>query len=103
MHNSCSRRAHTTTAPQALLLLNGDSTREAAHAWAVVLQARHGSDLNALAADAYRSVWGRRASQEEVRVGVAFIRKASRGRQPPEAAAEFCHALLNANETLSID
>ena len=103
LHNSCSRRARTTTAPQALLLLNGELTRERSRTWAAVLLARHGSDLNALAADAYRSVWGRRASQEEVRFGVAFLRKASRGRQPPEAAAEFCHALLNANETLYID
>ena len=30
MHNSCSRRLNTTTAPQALLLLNGDFTRERA-------------------------------------------------------------------------
>ena len=103
MHNSCSRRARTTTAPQALLLLNGDQARECARAWAAALTARHGSDLDALAADAYRSAWGRRASQEEVSFGVAFIRQASRGRQPPDAVAEFCHALLNANETLYID
>src|SRR5207248_11341025 len=30
MHNSCSRRVGTTTAPQALLLLNGELTKERA-------------------------------------------------------------------------
>jgi hypothetical protein len=103
MHNSCSRRAQTTTAPQALLLLNSEQTRECARTWAAALTARHGSDVNALVADAYRGAWGRQASQDEVRLGVAFIRQARRGRQPPEAIADFCHALLNANETLYID
>src|SRR5438477_4926985 len=58
MHNSCSRRARTTTAPQALLLLNGEFTRERATKWAAVLRQRH-SDPGALVAAAYRSAWGR--------------------------------------------
>src|SRR5947209_13387516 len=44
LHNSCGRRVVTTTAPQALLLLNGEFTRERADKLAAGLLAAHGSD-----------------------------------------------------------
>src|SRR5207248_1933302 len=74
MHNSCSRRTQTTTAPQALLLLNGEFTRERAAKWAAVLRDRH-TDPSALVAAAYRSAWGREPTPEETSAGVAFIRR----------------------------
>ncbi len=82
MHNSCSRRAQTTTPPQALLLLNGG-----------------------LAAGAYRSAWGRRATGEEIRLGAEFMRRQTelRRRNAAEAVADFCHAVLNSNELLYVD
>lgn len=119
MHNSCSRRARTTTAPQALLLLNGEVTRERANRWALDLRQQHGDDLHALTGHAYRAAWGRAASTEEVALGVAFIRKqADRLRSPTvratpktdapgsplaSAVADFCHALVNTNEMLYVD
>src|SRR5262249_39782764 len=62
LHNSCSRRAHTTTAPQALLLLNGELALEQAKTWSAHLLAKHGADDNALVSEAYRAAWGRPAS-----------------------------------------
>src|SRR5262249_13630000 len=69
LHNTCSRRVQTTTAPQALLLLNGDLTRERARKWAGSLRAQHGDNLDALVSHAYRAAWSRPPSAEEVRHG----------------------------------
>ncbi len=113
MHNSCSRRVKTTTAPQALLLLNGEFTLERARKWSAALMGRHRDDLESLAAEAYRSAWGRKPAAEEVRLGAAFIRRQAERLQPAggrdaagalaAAVADFCHAVLNANESLYVD
>ncbi|MBI1917883.1 MAG: DUF1553 domain-containing protein [Planctomycetes bacterium] len=104
MHNSCSRRAQTTTPPQALLLLNGEFTRERAARWAAVLWSRS-SDSNALVAAAYRFAWGRMPTAEEVGAGGVFIRRQTELRRgnAAEAVADFCHAVLNSNEMLYVD
>jgi hypothetical protein len=117
LHNSCSRRVNTTTAPQALLMLNGDLTLENARTWAGKLLARHGSDDGTLVAQAYRFAWGRPATVEEVGLGVRFVaaqverlqkRAAGLRTMTPAdarsaAVADFCHALLNSNEFLYVD
>jgi hypothetical protein len=111
LHNSCARRTNTTTAPQALLLLNGDFTLERSRRLAESLRARFPADDAALVARAYRRAWGRAATSEEVRLGLEFLRtqagvlpvagKAGDVRQA--AVADFCHALLNTNEFLYVD
>ena len=73
MHNSCARRLTTTTAPQALLLLNGEFALERARVLAATLRERFGKDTTALVDHAYRLAWGRRPSAEEVRLGVRFL------------------------------
>src|SRR5262249_24234372 len=105
MHNSCSRRAQTTTPPQALLLLNGEFTLGRARRWASALLTHHGERLESLTADAYRAAWGRRATGEEIRLGADFMRRQMdlRGANAADAVAEFCHAVLNSNELLYID
>ena len=117
LHNSCARRVSTTTAPQALLMLNGDLTLENARTWGGKLLARHGSDDDALVAHAFRAAWGRPATIDEVRLGVRFLaaqaerlRERTAGLRPMTAAelraaavADFCHALLNTNEFLYVD
>jgi hypothetical protein len=104
LHNSCSRRATTTTAPQALMMLNGGLPLDSARVWAGTLLARHGANDAALVADAYRTAWGRPASSDEVRLGARFI-AAQTGRlgERRAAVADFCHALLNTNEFLYVD
>jgi hypothetical protein len=112
LHNSCGRRLTTTTAPQALLLLNGDFTLNRARRWAETLRGRHAENDLALVADAYRAAWGRPAGADEVRLGLRFLRaqaerQAARLGEPgaarDAALADFCHALLNTNEFLYLD
>ena len=117
LHNSCSRRVNTTTAPQALLLLNGELTHENARVWGAKLIARHGSDDEAIVAHAYRAAWSRPATADEVRLGTRFItaqaerlRAKAAGAAPMTAAearaaavVDFCHALFNASEFLYVD
>jgi hypothetical protein len=117
LHNSCSRRVTTTTAPQALLLLNGDFTRERAEKLGAALRARPGEKDADLVAHAYRAAWGRPATADEVRLGVKFLSTqaetirskgdAAEAKEPAAiraaAVVDFCHALLNTNEFLYID
>jgi hypothetical protein len=113
MHNSCACRSKTTTAPQALLLLNGEFTFDRARQWAGRLLERHPHDPAALVADAYRAAWGRLATPEEVQAGLRFLETQTaviqeRGDKPANscrtaAVVDFCHAVLNANECLYVD
>jgi hypothetical protein len=107
LHNSCARRSTTTTAPQALVLLNGDFTLERARRWAAELLARFPNDDRALVAHAYRAAWGRLATDEEITLGLDFLH--AQAGQAPDADAhaaavtDFCHALVSANEFLYLD
>ena len=110
LHNSCARRAMTTTAPQALLLLNGEFPEERAVKFGADLLSKYGSDDAALVAHGYRAAWGRIATADEIKLGVRFIGKqttlleAKRGSSArSQAVADFCHALLNTNEFLYVD
>src|SRR5262249_7298967 len=107
MHNSCARRSQTTTAPQALLLLNGDFTLERAQHWCAALAAGSGDDRT-FVVNAYRGAWGRPPGAEEAAAAAGFLRRrresaAAHGGSRDEAAFDFCHALLNANEFLYVD
>jgi hypothetical protein len=104
MHNSCARRAVTTTAPQALLLLNGEFALERARRLGADLTACFPSDDAALAARAYQMTWDRPAAEDEVKLAVKFLAAQTAVLHSREAAvADFCHALLNSNEFLYID
>jgi hypothetical protein len=117
MHNSCARRLTTTTAPQALLLLNGDFAVERARHMAELLRGQLGTDEIALVTDAYRLAWGRLPSSEEVDLGLRFLSTQTDtllAQQPADrekgltatraaAVADLCHALLNTNEFLFLD
>lgn len=99
MHNSCARRSKTTTAPQALLLMNGDFTLERAHHLCDRLPAE--GDDGVFVATAYRLAWGRTASEEEIAAGIRFLQRQKK--LTASARIDFCHALLNANEFLYVD
>jgi len=109
---SCPQRSVTTTAPQALALLNGEFPLEQASRWADRLVTAHGDDTHALVDTAYRGAFGREASGNELEVSCAFIGNQSQtlaaagtdsGEARRAAVADFCHALLNANEFLYVD
>jgi hypothetical protein len=115
MHNSCARRSQTTTAPQALLLLNSPDVRKAATAWSERLLERYPDGDRSLVAYAYRECWGRPPTEAEIDLGLGFLRwqlglseksgsllSAGSGMRAA-AVVEFCHALLNTNEFLYVD
>ena len=125
MHNSCPERSTTTTAPQALALLNSDFALLQAQHWSGRLLNEHRRDLSGLVRTALAEAFSRPASDEQLRSAEAFLaRQAATIAQagdatetavlplplpadldPTQAAAlvDFCHALLNSNEFVYID
>lgn len=126
MHESCAKRAETTVAPQALMVLNSQMILDYARAFAGHLLQEHPSpDLSPLVENAYLLAYGRRPERDEVEAALTF---ASQQRQllqtrldagekvnapipkheqidPAQAAAvvDLCHVLLNTNEFLYLD
>jgi hypothetical protein len=124
-HESCARRNVTTTAPQALLLMNGGMGLARAAAFAGrVLRESSGSDRARLRR-AYQIAYGRDAGRDELQAAEAFLDEQTaltRGRVeagekvalpahaplPTDAArsaalVDFCHVLLNSNEFVYVD
>jgi len=119
-HESCGRRMNTTTAPQALELLNDKVVLRAAEAFAsrvITASKPNPSDWLAMA---YRLAYSRQASANELAIAADFLQKQSHivksrlaekqpvavpatlpaGVDPALAAAlvDFCHVLFNSNE-----
>jgi hypothetical protein len=104
MHNSCACRPRTVTAPQALVLLNGELAQERAAAWATALRRAHGDDARALVVGAYRAAFARPPDDDELDHARRFLdRQTALLDLPERALADFCHALLNANEFEWVD
>jgi hypothetical protein len=121
MHNSCARRSTTTTAPQALLMLNSEFTLSAAERWASRLRAdllkvgKPTTDDRSLIVSAYRQAYAREPSDAETETCAKFIdRQATaistadgESNKPDSAQAaaivDFCHAIFNSNEFLYVD
>jgi hypothetical protein len=114
LHNSCPERSTTTTAPQALTLLNGEFPLEQAEQWSRRLSAEHGSDARAIIRTVWQAAFGREPGVAEIAEAKDFLRQQTEtlaatsqpgvGTPPAEAAlVDFCHAIFNANEFLYID
>ncbi|MCW3050973.1 MAG: hypothetical protein JWN14_143, partial [Chthonomonadales bacterium] len=125
-HESCGRRLVTTTAPQALFLLNDAFALQSAETFAKRLLRDAGSDTAAQIALAYRLAFARPPDSEEQANALAFLERQSgliaetspksklpapgpttlsKGVTPAQAAAltDLCHALLNAHEFVYIE
>jgi hypothetical protein len=125
LHNSCPDRASTTTAPQALALLNSELTIERARHWSGRLVLQYGQDTRTTARAAMTEAFMREPREDESRAAEKFLddqAKTIAGQSvatvedmlpvpmpdacdPSRAAAlvDFCHAILNANEFLYVD
>lgn len=102
--NSCSRRNQSTTAPQALLLLNSDFAHERAAKLAEVVAETSGTDVDRAVREAIRRCFSRTGSDVELAEGRAFVQaqiKITKGF--PEALGDYCLALMNSNEFVYID
>ena len=115
MHESCARRAETTVAPQALMLLNSELILDAARAFAdrVLLETKT-ADPRRLVSRAYLLAFSRKPNRAELAAAVSFFRRQrtiivhdgkADGQRSPSVTAltDFCHVLLNTNEFLYVD
>jgi hypothetical protein len=129
MQNSCPRRTNTTTAPQALEMLNGELTEDAARHWSGKLLAECDTqgklDENKLVRDAYTQAFGRSPQDSEIQSAEKFVDQqaatiaedstpptdkqlplplpAKLNRAKAAAIVDFCHALMCSNEFLYVD
>jgi len=124
-HESCARRSVTTTAPQALILINSDWSLARAAAFAGRVLRESASDDRQRIATAYRLALARDPTADEISATEEFLRQQSEiverrianeeevaqpsetveGFAEQQAAAwvDLCHLLLNSNEFLYID
>jgi len=100
-------RSSTTVAPQALLLLNNQSVRGAARAWAAKLAK---APTEQAVARAYVAASGRPPASEELADVSAFLRAQTESYQTAGKAnagelalADFCQSLFGLNEFLYVD
>jgi len=100
-------RSSTTVAPQALLLLNNESIRQAARHWAAELVKE---PVEPAVRRAYVAAIGRPPADDELADVTAFLdeqaasyRTAGKNGAPELALADFCHSLLGLNEFLYVD
>lgn len=101
---SCSRRNESTTAPQALMLLNSEFAQDMASRLAAVLNEAHGSDGEALITEATLRCLARVPTKEELATGQKFLQQqAALAPSFREALSDFCLALMNSNEFVYVD
>ena len=101
---SCARRNESTTAPQALTLLNSDFAHDTAARLATALGEKYSSDTHALIAAAIQRCLSRIATEAEIAAGVTFIEQQTQlAGSFRDALADYCLALLNSNEFLFVD
>ncbi|MCS6849824.1 MAG: DUF1553 domain-containing protein [Gemmataceae bacterium] len=93
-NQSCARRERSTTAPQALALLNADEVTVAAQALAERLE-REATSVEARIDRAFRLVLGRPPTRTELTTAGSFLQ------QSP--LSELCRALFNVNEFVYVD
>ncbi|MDB5298440.1 MAG: hypothetical protein JWO87_103 [Phycisphaerales bacterium] len=93
--NSCPRRNQSTVAPQALSLMNGPLTVEAARAFAGRVERSTGTDPAAQVREAFSLAFQREPDSEEQRACLELLKARS--------LTELCRALLNVNEFLYVD
>lgn len=122
--SSCPTRSITTTAPQALVMLNSKFTLEQAQHLAGLLLTKHGTDSKALVRQAYLATFSRLPGRDELADAQEFLDRqakliAAAGAPAKEslpdalpegtnaayagAVVDFCHALLNSAEFLYVE
>jgi hypothetical protein len=94
----CARRFVTTTAPQALTLLNDEMVLDLAKTFAARAAKEAGDDT---IGKAFELALGRQPDTEEREAARNFLARHSG--KPDEALTDLCHAMLNLNEFLYVD
>ena len=107
---SAGHRNATTTAPQALLLINSPSIRELAQAFAVRISQQSGDGLSTIVGNAYRLAFNRKPSSNELQAATQFIEAQLKDYEHSNSAnaksaalADFAQALFSLNEFIYVD
>ncbi len=101
---SCSRRNESTTAPQALTMLNSDFVNATAAALATSLTSKHGSEAEPILTEATRTCLSREPTPAELKTGLLFLEKQTAlAGSFAEAVKDYCLALLNSNAFVFVD
>lgn len=94
-------RNQTTTATQALLMINGEWTLKRAGALAERVRKKiKGADPRALVEAVYRLAYGRAVHSDELDEAVRFL---TRDENLDANFVDFCHVILNSSEFLYVD
>jgi hypothetical protein len=113
-HESCTRRLETTTAPQALFLLNGEWSLERATAMADRVLHAEPSNPDLVVRQVYQLAYQRDPDADELVAARRFLEcQPAVPREATESStsasgwaaslADLCHVLLNSNEFLYLD
>jgi hypothetical protein len=104
------RRNSTTTAPQALLLINSPYIRELAQAFAVRISPKSDDDLSTIVSNAYRLALNREPSNNELQAAMQFIERQQKGYEQSNTAnaksaaiADFAQAVFLISEFIYVD
>ncbi len=102
---SCPRRNVSTTAPQALALLNSDFSLNAARELAALVIGHEPSDAAAQVRLVYQRTLGRPPTGEELRAATSLLARPSQpaAAGPPAALIDLCLAMFNLNEFIYVD
>ena len=100
-NETCARRFATTTAPQALTLLNDSVVLGFAKAFADRVTKEVGTDREKVTDRAFTLAIGRPPTTEERAAMLGYLKRHTG--TPAEAVTDLCHALLNLNEFLYVD
>jgi hypothetical protein len=100
---TCARRFVTTTAPQALMLLNDRIVRQMADQFAARVMRDVGDDPDAIITRAWLLAIGRKPDNYERAEMVKFIKRGEGKADRNTAITDLCHAIMNLNEFLFVD
>ena len=101
---SCARRNRSTTAPQSLMLLNGQLSLELSRLVSKRLQAEfHGKTQREQVGGAFQLILARAPSAGELAASVEFLSNSEDAEPAAAQWDDFCLALLNSNAFVYVD
>lgn len=103
-HESCARRAQTTSASQSLDLMNSEVILDWSKRFAARVSNDSGLSQDAQIDRAFKLAYARSANEDERKISREFLaRQAGITGSREQALADFCHMLLNSNEFLYLN
>jgi hypothetical protein len=103
-HESCARRAQTTSASQSLDLMNSEVILNWSKSFAARVSNDSGLSQDAQIDRAFKLAYARSANEDERKLSREFLtRQTGITGSRDQALADLCHMLLNSNEFLYLN